>query len=260
MNTVEYLDHGTWLHRLDPRTKLLLFGTEFTLMALFADPLWVAPVTVLIALQVLASRSFVNVMQLRYLLFMLAVTGLVMWSLFSDGTTPLFLFIEVESLAYAVSRTLLIASTIVLGVLFVSTTRNEEFVLALIKVGLPYRVGFVISTALRLVPMIISHTATIGQAQRSRGLNLDTGNILQRIRKFMPLLIPVFASTIRSSGTLSMALEAKGFGAYPRRTFYLQLTLHPLDYALTLLSFLILGLAIYLKATGHGEITSLTRF
>ena len=83
----------------------------------------------------------------------------------------------------------------------------------MIRLGMPYRVGFAISTSIRLVPTITSSTMTISQAQRSRGLDLDSGNLIARFRKFLPLLVPVFISAIRTTNIFAMALESKGFGA-----------------------------------------------
>ena len=100
--------------------------------------------------------------------------------------------------------------------IFLSTTRNEEIATGLARLGIPYRFAFAVSTALRLVPTIAATGSTISQAQRSRGLDLESGNVIERIRKYMPLLIPVFVSTIRSTNVFSMALESKGFGAEPR--------------------------------------------
>ena len=60
---------------------------------------------------------------------------------------------------------------------------------------------------------------TIVQAQRSRGHDIDSGNIVARLRKFAPIIIPVFVSTIRSTQVFAMALESKGFGAERQRTY-----------------------------------------
>src|SRR5262245_13269651 len=203
-----YLDLNTVIHRLDPRTKIFLFLAAFVLLILYEDPLWVLSISILIFIHGLIARSLVNLKRIRGILVVLSISGVVMWSIFAGGETPLFWFFEAEALRYGIARTLLIVSMITAGMIFVSTTRNEEFVLGMIKLGLPYRVGFAISTALRLVPTIAASIVTIGQAQRSRGLDLDSGNLLERVRKNIPLLIPVFVSTIRSANVFGLALES----------------------------------------------------
>ncbi|MGA1875976.1 MAG: energy-coupling factor transporter transmembrane component T family protein [bacterium] len=260
MGSEIYLDLDTVIHRLDPRTKIFLFFTAFGLLVLYEHPLWVLAVSLFIVLQGIMSRSLVNLRRIRYILIVLSLSGVVMWSLFAGGRTKLFWIFELEAVQFGLARTLMILSMITSGMIFISTTRNEEFVLGLIKLGLPYRVGFALSTALRLVPAIASSAVTIGQAQRSRGLDLDSGHILERIRKNIPLLIPVFVSTIRSTNIFCMALEAKGFGARPDRTFYLQVKYQKADYLCLVIALALLVAGISLRVAGYGKIPGLIRF
>jgi energy-coupling factor transport system permease protein len=260
MGSELYLDLDTFMHRLDPRTKMLLFGLVFICMLQFSDPLWLAPVFLLILVQLSVSQAWRNLGRIRHVLIVLSVSSIFIWNLFANGRTPLFLFVEVESLQYSISRTLLILSAILMGMVMISSTRNEELVLGMIRLGLPYRVGFAISTALRLVPTIAASADTIGQAQRSRGLDLDSGNMLARLRKYVPLLIPVFISTIRYANVLGMALESKGFGARANRTFYLQLQMKPADYALLAFFSALAAASVGLHFLGYGQISGLIQF
>ena len=260
MDSEIYLDRDTFIHRLDPRTKLFMMLTAFVVLLYFQDPLWVLPLSALIVVWGYLARSLVNLKRIRYILIVLTVSSLVMWTLFSGGETPWFWIFEVEAVKYSIARTLVMVSLITTGMILLSTTRNEELVIGMIKVGLPYRVGFAISTSLRLVPTIASSTQTIAQAQRSRGLDLDSGNLLERLRKYIPLLIPVFISTIRSTNTFGMALEAKGFGAREDRTFYLEPHLERSDYLVMAGVALFFIVVTYLKIAGYGMIDGLIRF
>ncbi len=260
METELYLDYNTVIHRLDPRTKLILFLYAFIGLVLYEHPLWMLPIAILILLQTALARAWINLWRLRYLLFLLTVWSLVLWNLFVAGDTPLFLFVSKESLLFSIARTMLVLLMIIAGVNLISTTRNEELVLGLIKFGLPYRVGFALSTSLRLVPTTADSLQTIAQAQRSRGLDLESGNVLERLRKWLPLLIPVFITTIRSTNIFGMALESKGFGARPDRTFYLQTEMHTIDWVLLILGGIITVTAVYLNILGYGSIPGLHRF
>jgi energy-coupling factor transport system permease protein len=146
------------------------------------------------------------------------------------------------------------------GMIFLSTTRNEEFVTGLIRLGLPYRVGFAISTALRMVPTIIGSVWTVVEAQKSRGHDLDAGGLVQRIRNHIPLLIPVFVSAMRNTHTFSMALESKAFGAHQTRTYWLDPRFKPADWVVVTLTFLLFVLATGLKIAGYGKIAGLRQF
>lgn len=255
-----YLDLNTIIHRLDPRTKIFILMTAFVIVLYFHNPLWVAPVSLLIVLEGLISRSLGNLRRIRHVMIVLTVSSLIMWTAFVGGETKLFWIFELEALAYSVSRVLVMLSLVTAGMIFMSTTRNEEFIIGMIRLGLPYRVGFAISTSLRLVPTIVASVSTIAQAQRSRGLDLDSGNIIERIRKYIPLLVPVFVSTIRSTNVFGMALESRGFGARPDRTFYLQFQYQKADYLCIVLLLILFAVTTYLKIAGYGQIPGLIRF
>jgi energy-coupling factor transport system permease protein len=255
-----YLDRDTLFHRLDPRTKIFILMTVFVVVLYFENPLWVLPITILILLQGYFSKSLVNLKRIRLILIILTISSLVLWTLFSRGRTQLYGPISKEGLMFAVNRILVMVSLIIEGMIFLSTTRTEEFVLGMIRLGLPYRVGFAISTALRMVPTIFSSVSIIGQAQRSRGLDLDSGGLLDRMRKYVPLLVPVFISTIRGTNVFGMALESKGFGARPKRTFFLNPRFGRNDYLVMAFLVILFVVATYFKIAGYGTIPGLTRF
>jgi len=260
MDAEIYLDNNSFIHRMDPRTKILVFLMTFVALLLFEDPLWMLPVGFLIFLQLFVSGAVKNLRRIRYILIVLTVSSMVLWNFFSQGVTPLFWVFELESFYFSIARTLLMTLMISAGMILISTTRNEELILGMIRLGMPYRVGFAISTALRLVPTIATSTMTISQAQRSRGLNLDSGSVFDRVRKFLPLLVPVFISTIRSTNIFAMALESKGFGARDQRTYYLNLHMQKGDYTVLIFTVLFTVASIVFALMGYGKIIGLTRF
>ena len=259
MDPFLYLDRGTFVHRLDPRTKMFLLVGAFVLAFLFLNPLYGLVVLALVVAFGALARSLVNLKRIRFILVMIGLVTVVMWSVFSQGETPMFLFVEWEALLYGIGVALKIVATIIAGMIFLSTTRNEEIATGLVKLGVPYRFAFAVSTALRLVPTIAATGSTISQAQRSRGLDLESGNLLQKVRKNTPLLIPVFVSTIRSTNVFSMALESKGFGASPKRTYFLHLTMGRRDALVLAVLALLLLAALFLRLAGYGGLEGVTR-
>jgi len=260
MNIDFYLDKDTVIHRLDGRTKILLFLLSFVALVLFEDPLFILPIALLILLQNFLAQAWINIWRIRFLLTILTISSVIMWNIFASGETHLFWFVDLESLQYSLARTMLILFMIISGMNLISTTRNEELVLGMIKLGLPYRVGFAISTSLRMVPTISSSIYTISQAQRSRGLDLESGSILERIRKYIPLLIPVFISTIRGTNVFGMALESKGFGARDDRTFYLEMSLGQRDYITLGFAIIVSIFSLVINFMDYGNIAGLTKF
>ena len=254
-----YLDRDTWVHRLDPRTKMFLLLGMFALPFVFLDPLYEVAVLALVLFFGYLAKALTNLRRIWFILVATAALTVVLWSIFGSGQTPLLLFVEREAVLYGVEIALRIDITVIAGMIFLSTTRNEEVAFGLVRLGIPYRFAFAVSTAFRLVPTIMATGYTIGQAQRSRGLDLESGNILRRIRKYVPLLIPVFVSTIRSTNVFSMALESKGFGASPKRTFFLQTAVGRRD-VLALIAFTaLLAGSVALRVAGYGGLEGFSR-
>jgi energy-coupling factor transport system permease protein len=254
-----YLDRDTWVHHLDPRTKIFLLLGMFVLPFVFLNPLYEVAVLVLVLFFGYLAKVLENLRRIWFILITITILTVILWSIFASGQTPLFLFVEQEALLYGISIALRIDITIIAGMIFLSTTRNEEVAIGLVRLGIPYRFAFAVSTALRLVPTIVATGLTISQAQRSRGLDLKSGNIVQRIQKYVPLLVPVFVSTIRSTNVFSMALESKGFGASPKRTFFLQTAIGRRDVLVLVAFTVLLAGSVALRAAGYGGLEGFSR-
>src|SRR5919199_5304460 len=252
MDPALYLDRDTWVHRLDPRTKMFLLIGTFVLAFVFLNPLYLLVVLGIVLLFGYLAKVLINLKRIWFILVAIAIVSIILWVIFGRGQTPLFLFVERESLLYGIGIALRIDITIIAGMIFLSTTRNEEIATGLVKLGIPYRFAFAVSTALRLVPTIAATGSTIGQAQRSRGLDLESGNLIERVRKNAPLLVPVFVSTIRSTNVFSMALESKGFGAASKRTFFLQTAMGRRDVLVMVVFVVLLAGSIALRVAGYG--------
>ena len=258
MNIYLYQDRNTIFHRLDPRTKLFLLMGSFVFTIFYRHPAYVLVITSFILLHAWASKSLSNLIKIRWLLIVIGVFSIVIWSFFAKGETYLFWRMSYESLLYGISTALKIDSMIVAGIIFLSTTRNEEIFMGLIRLKIPYAMSFAFSTALRLVPTFIGAGATIVDAQKSRGLDLGAGNIFVRFKNHIPLLVPIFLTSIRSTNQLSMALESKGFGSSKKRTFYFTIGYHRDDLIMILVLLILLSINIVLKWNGFGSIYGLT--
>lgn len=247
MNIFLYLDRGTWIHRLDPRTKILGVLIVFILCLCFNHPLYMGTISLGVMLVAISAKALPNFWRLRFILLLLFVFSSLLWPFFAKGRTPLWswgsLQVSVESLLFGIAMGLRLATFVATGLVFLSTTRNEELTNGLIRMGVPYPVAFVLSTALRLVPTFAGAGATIIQAQLSRGLDLESGSIFSRIGKFIPQAVPLFIYAIRHTNLLAMALESKGFSPQSPRTLYYEPQMRKTDYiVLILLGIFLMGL------------------
>jgi len=251
MNPSLYLDRDTRIHRLDPITKILSLVIGFAMCLCFNHPLYLAPMGVIVVLVALSARVLSNFWKLRYILLLLVLFSTLLWPFFVRGPTLLWawgpLALSKESLLYGIAMGFRLATFVTMGLLFLSTTRNEELTGGLILLGLPYPVAFALSTALRLVPTFAGAGATIVQAQISRGLDLESGNVFHRAGKFIPLAVPLFIYAIRHTNLLAMALESKGYNPRSRRTFYYESHMRRIDFALLFLLTGILATFLYLR-------------
>lgn len=242
-----YLDKNTYMHRLDPRSKIfVMIGTFIIALMSFTIPVLLMTAIVVIGYGA-SGKILANLKRIKIVLIMISLFSIVIWSCMGQGTTPIIGPFTQEGLLYGVAMGIKLDVMIIAGMIFLSSTKIEEISLALQKLRIPYRVAFAFSTAIRLVPMIVGTTYIIIQAQKSRGLDLDSGNLVTRIKKYIPLLIPVFISVIRGTNVFAMALESKGFGYSNQRSSYLQIGYKSTDFVVVGLTMLLLLGTIYLK-------------
>ncbi len=202
-----------------------------------------------------SAKALQNFWRLRFILGLLILFSSLLWPFFAKGQTPLwswgFLQVSRESLLYGIAMGLRLATFVAAGLIFLSTTRNEELTNGLIRMGVPYPIAFALSTALRLVPTFAGAGATIIQAQVSRGLDLESGNIFRRAGKFIPQAVPLFIYAIRHTNLLAMALESKGFSPESPRTLYYEPRMHNIDYFVLILLLMILVALLYIRLALH---------
>ena len=251
MNIFLYLDYDTWVHRLDPRTKVIGLLILFTLCLCFNHPLYMAAVSLGIWGIAVFSRALSNLWRLRIILLLLLVFSLVLWPFFVHGPTLLWAWgpfrLSQESLLYGLSMGLRLTAFVIAGLVLLSTTRNEELANGLIRMGIPHAVAFAFSTSLRLLPTLAGAGATIIQAQVSRGLDLESGNIFRRMGKFIPQAVPLFLYAIRYTNQLAIALESRGFSPGSKRTLYFEPRMKKSDYAVMVLLAGVLGAMLYIR-------------
>jgi len=258
MQASVYLDRSTFLHRLDPRAKMAALAAFFVSALAFNHPAYAAGAWAAVLVIAAASRSLVNLWRIRALLFLLFIFAALLWPFFVKGPTPALrlgpLTASLESLLYGLAVGLRLSAMVAAGMVFMSTTMIEELAHGLRRLGLPYAVSFALAAAVRLVPTFLGSSASVVEAQKSRGLDLESGNILARLRKHVPVLVPVFVTAIRSTDLTAMALESKGFGAHHQRTYYLALRMRPADWVCVALALVAAILAVYARLHGYGEV------
>ena len=251
MNIFLFLDENTPIHRLDPRTKLVSALILFILCLCFNHPLYMVFISGGVVLAALWAKALPNFWKLRFILLLLILFSIVLWPFFVPGPTQWWGWgpfqLSRESVLYGLAMGLRLATFVGIGLIFLSTTRNEELTNGLIRLGIPYPLAFAFSTALRLVPTFAGAGATIIQAQVSRGLDLESGSIFKRLGKFIPQAVPLFIYAIHHTNTLAMALESKGFDPQAKRTFYYEPRMQRIDFWVLIFFVLLLAALLYMR-------------
>ena len=226
----QYYPVKSVLHQMDPRTKL--FGTMVFIISLFlADGLCAyAAATAFLVLAIRLSRvpfSFM-VRGLKTIFFLLLIS--VSFNLFlTDGEVLAqlwFLKITREGLRMAFFMALrLIYLVIGSSVMTLTTTPNEltdglEKGLGFLKaVKVPvHEISMMMSIALRFIPILVEETDKIMKAQMARGADFESGNLIQKTKSMVPLLVPLFISAFRRATDLAMAMEARCYRGGEGRT------------------------------------------
>jgi len=253
-----YIDRPTFLHRLNPIVKVLGMLCFFVAAFVSQRPVVMLPVAGGIAVLILLAHALPNVRRLRLLFVLVFVMTFVIWTLFFRGGVPLIAWgpvsVSAAGLQFALGMAIKLATFLGVGVLFLSTTKIEEFAYALTRVGMPYKLGFTMTLAFRLVPVFLDAAVTVVQAQRCRGFNFDEGNLVQRMRRYVPVIVPVFMGALRRADAMAMALEARGFQSRQPRTTFDQFPFRGSDAIALLVAVSVAGAYITLWEFGYATV------
>ena len=259
----QYFPGDTVAHRLDPRTKILLVVLYIT--ALFCAK---GVVTYAIMAAVLAVCVHISKVGLRALvrglkpvLFIIVFTGLLNL-LFTPGDHYLvewgFLRISDTGLRNAVFMVIRIMLLIMGTFLLTYTTSPirltdalEQLLGGLKRFHVPvHELAMMMSIALRFIPTLIEETDKIMSAQRARGADFESGNLVQKARALVPILVPLFISAFRRADELATAMECRCYHGGEGRTKLQVLRYERWDYTALILGAAVCALVIVLRQFG----------
>ena len=250
----QYYPVESVVHRLDPRTKL------FGISLFFADNLLCyAVATVFLAMAVRASRvpfKFI-VRGLKAIVFLLLIS--ISFNLFLTNGRVIFQigFLKVthEGLRLAVFMGLRLMYLVIgSSVMTLTTTPNqltdglEKSLGCLNRLHVPvHEISMMMSIALRFIPILIEETDKIMKAQMARGADFESGNLVQRAKSMIPILVPLFVSAFRRATDLAMAMEARCYRGGSGRTKMKPLHYEARDRVTYLILLVYLGIVIALR-------------
>ena len=226
----QYYPGNSWIHRLDPRVKIL--ATILYIGALFVVKDFIGFATAFVGLVAVTAISKVPVsfilrglkpvfliILFTFVINMFMIKGEVLVSLW-------FLEITREGLRTAVFMGVRLVLLIIGSSLLTLTTKPisltdgiEALLSPFRRFGLPaHELAMMMTIALRFIPTLLEETDKIMKAQQARGADFESGNIINRAKALIPILVPLFISAFRIAQELAMAMEARCYGGSVKRT------------------------------------------
>ena len=259
----QYFPGNTIAHKLDPRTKILL--VVLYIVALFCAKGVIAYALLGLCLAACVKISKVGLKQLvrglKPVLFIIIFTG-ILNLFFTPGDHYIlevgFLRISdtgLENAIYMVLRIMLL----IMGTFLVTYTTSpisltdglERLLGGLKKVHVPvHELAMMMSIALRFIPTLIEETDKIMSAQRARGADFDSGNLIQKAKAMIPILVPLFISAFRRADELATAMECRCYHGGEGRTKLHVLKYESRDYIALVLGVLVLAVVLFLRRFG----------
>ena len=264
INIGQYLPLGSPIHRLDPRVRLV--GLFFLVMALtFTRSGWG------LLLGILAALIFTRAahVPLRYALrglgaplpFLLILAVLQVFFNAQPDSGPVFfrlgsLLVGLSDLWAALMLLGRFAALILVLSLGSYTLSTGELTLGLgylfrplARLGLPaHDFVMMLQVSLRFLPLLAQTAERIAKSQAARGADWDMrgGNLVKRVRRIIPLIVPLFVTSLHRAENMALAMDARGYGSIERRTSRIQLQARPQDWAAIVLIFIIAGVILFL--------------
>jgi len=255
----QYIPGNSPLHRSDPRVKILLTILCMVLVFLVNNYFNFLILYLFTGLIITVSEIPLKytLKGLKPILFIVIFTIII--NLFTVKGTPVFKYgpieISIQGIDISVKLALRLSLMVVITSLLTLTTTPilltdalESLMKPLKYVGIPvHEIAMMMTISLRFIPTLLDETEKIMKAQASRGADFDSGNILEKAKSFIPILVPLFVSAFRRADEMAVAMEARCYRGSEGRTRMKQLKITPVDYKIIAVTLAVAAALIYLQ-------------
>ncbi len=262
----EYIPGETIFHKMDVRPKITWFICIVVLAFVFWDPIYLTVIFAsLMILSYAVKIPIVKFLSLMKILLIPLIFIVGYQAFFYQGKTIIFylvpkidgfgpfIAVTLEGIMLGFTFLFRILIMVMASSLLTLTTPIYHFIALLRKLRLPYQLAFVVTTAIRFIPVLERDALATIDAQKARGAKLEASKgFLQIIKAYVPIMIPMLIGAIRRSETLGMAMIARGFGATDRCTAFYEIKARKSDYFYTFLFLSVLAFSLYLSIISYG--------
>ncbi len=255
----QYYPTGSLLHRLDPRTKIiatfaiiagLFIGINFIsygLVTLFIFAcIFISKIPVRFLVKGLKPLRIIILITFLINIFMTSGEVIYSFGRFNITREGLYLgtFMAIRLALLVIGTSLLTLTTSPITL----TDGIESLLKPFKKIGVPaHELAMMMTIALRFIPTLLEETDKIMKAQMARGADFESGNIINRAKGLVPLLVPLFISAFRRADELAMAMEARCYRGGENRTRMKQLNMTGVDFISLSIVGILLILLIYIR-------------
>ncbi len=243
---IQYVPGDSLFHRLDPRAKIV-FMLLMAGLVLFIQDIWLAAVVwlTLLLLWHVARLPAALLRDTGKALAGLALFLFVVQALFYPGETSLVYpivptavpliggagRITLEGILFAVLIILRLFAVVLVLPLVSLTTPVHMLTLGLVRLRLPYRVAYAMTTAINLIPVLQSEANVIVDAQRLRAMQVfEKGRFWDKLRSYPPLVTPLVIGAMRRAQLIAVAMDSRAFGASKSRSYIQDIRMQAVDW------------------------------
>ena len=266
-----HLGHS-FFESLQARTKILFFISSLSVLMVSFDLRIIVPFALLHLVIFLNVRRFSDSKTFRFVLWFTFVMNLINFILFylfdplvgsnlANKTTMLLQFsdyfvITRETLIFFLARLLKIFGTLFTSFWLILIITPSQIASGLYHLGVHYKIGTMISLGLRFIPDVVRDYSAIKDAMQMRGYELDAkeASLLTRLKASISILLPLILTSLEKVGTVSSAMDLRGYGLHKKRTYYNELPYTSADTLMLIVSgvqAVIFVFYLYLRITGR---------
>lgn len=265
---LEYVPGKSPVHKLDVRAKVVVFICLVTLLFLFKHPAYNAFILFSVAIIAFSARlpfsrlwGMLAPLVPVFVIIMIITGYTYPASTFSSPFARQVLFyswpgkrlpVSTGGILYGFTLLLRIVTMVASSSILTLTTPLGDFLQLLRILRVPYEISFVITTGIRFVPTMEAKSTMVLDAQRSRGGMIDTGGMVQRIKAYVPIMVPMIVDSIRMSENLACAMLNRGYGATRDWTTLQEIKMTLGDYLVIAAAIVITGIAVVMAQHGYG--------
>lgn len=238
LEVFQYTRRDTIIHRLDPRSKLFMSIICAAISLMFIEIIPLLIVLFCFLPFIIVAKSFGRWIQSMKGLGVLVIFIIIFNTLLSTVDNPFS-----HSIALAIRLVALMTSFSI----FFLTVHPDQLSQALIQMHVKFEFAFAMSMAMRYVPTLGEEAYAIMDAQKARGVELDKGSLIQRVKNMIPIIVPLIIVSIRRALSIAESMESRAFGSCENRTYMEKLQFRKRDWGVVLASLVVLLLVLLLQ-------------